>query len=512
MRAQAFTSPLEASIYVEGLRARPAFFVGFFLVAYALLWTAVDLFANPTPDPRLSIGVALGREWELGYAATPPLAPWILGLAHRVGGVTALYALGPLAVALTGWLVYWLARRIAGDRHGAMAIFLMVGVHPVAFPVGAFDADLVQMPLIAAAAIAWWQAVANRNRWGWIALGLICGLLAYAGVQGAFFLAALLLLTVATAQGRASLAENRDQIFAVSGLFLFTLMLTPRMIWLQHHGFAGVMQDFAIPEAETGRIDAPSLVAAVVLGHIGLLVIVALASRYFARDGEIAPVFMRAPIEAFGRRVAIVLALLPPLLGLAAAFLGGRQLPSSAAAPLLLYSGLLVMVMVGQALRVHRQRSVAVAALTLLFLPPALELSTALTAPWIEQGRSTNWPARDAARYMTGVYHTRTGRPLRFIAGSELEASALALMSRDRPRVFIADDPARSPWIARAEIEASGAIAVWEIDGAVTEPPPALVANLPPLVAESPLTLRWVRPGSLDFVRLGWAIIPPKAE
>lgn len=512
MRAQAFTSPLEASIYVEGLRARPAFFVGFFLVAHALIWTFVVWISNPTPDPKLAIGLAFGGEWELGYADTPPLAPWIIDLAYRAGGVLALYALGPLTVALTGWLVYWLARRIAGDRHGAMAVFLMVGVHPVAFPVGAFDSDLAQMPLIAGAAIAWWQAVVNGNRFGWVALGIVCGLLAYAGVQGAFFLAALLLMTAATARGRASLAENRDQIFAVSGLFIFTLMLTPRMIWLQHNDFAGVMQNLAVPARETGRIDAFSLVAAVVLGHIGLLVIVALASRFFARDGEIAPVFMRAPIEEFGRRLVIVLALLPPLFGLAAAMLSGMRFPSSAAAPLLLYSGLLVMVLMGPALRVHRQRSVAVAAITLLFLPPALELSTALAAPWIEQGRSTNWPAEAAARYVTDVYRTRTGQPLYFIAGSELQASALALMSRDRPRVFIANDPARSPWATRADIEASGGIAVWEIYGADAAPPPALTANLPPLVPESPLTLRWVRPGNLDFVRLGWAIIPPRTN
>jgi hypothetical protein len=28
-------------------------------------------------------------------------------------------------------------------------------------------------------------------------------------------------------------------------------------------------------------------------------------------------------------------------------------------------------------------------------------------------------------------------------------------------------------------------------------------------VPEAPMTLAWVRPGRLDPVRLGWAIIPP---
>jgi hypothetical protein len=127
----------------------------------------------------------------------------------------------------------------------------------------------------------------------------------------------------------------------------------------------------------------------------------------------------------------------------------------------------------------------------------------------MERGRSANWPAHEAARFMTDVYRTRTSRPLANVAGEEFTASAVALASRDRPRVFIDADPLRAPWLNRETIEREGAIAVWEILGANAAPPAALAERLPPLVSESPLTLRWVRPGNLDFVRLGWAIIPP---
>src|SRR5690606_3391562 len=136
------------------------------------IWTLVAWLANPTPDPAITIGLALGREWQLGYAETPPLAPWILELTYLAGGLLAVCALGPLCVALAGWLVYLLARRIAGDRHGAHAVFLMVGVHPVAFPIGAFDSNLAQMPLVALAVLARWHAVAGRNRFAWIVLGV----------------------------------------------------------------------------------------------------------------------------------------------------------------------------------------------------------------------------------------------------------------------------------------------------------------------------------------------------
>jgi len=511
MRAPAFTSPLEASIYVEGLRARPAFFVAALLVAHAAIWTLVAWLGNPTPDPKLTIGLALGHEWQLGYIATPPLAPWILEIAYQAGGLVAIYALGPTCVALAGWFVFLLARRIAGDRHGALAVFLMVGVHPVAFPIGAFDSDLVQMPLVALAVLAWWFAVVERNRVAWIVLGVACGVLAYAGVQGLFVLVTLLLLTGATPVGRAAVSENQDQIFAVSGLFVFTLLLTPRMIWLQNHGFAGAMQDFDLPVGEIARVDALGAGATVLLGHIGMLLLVALGSRYLAKDQDIAPVFMRPELLPFGKLVGIVLALVPPLLALVAAFLLGNRYPSTAAAPLVLYSGLLVVVLAGEALRVHRQRQVAVAGLTLLFLPPALELATAYASPFFgDVGRSTNWPAREAARYITDVYRTRTGKPLEFVVGEDVMASSIALLSRDRPHVFIDANPAVAPWADREKLESRGGVVVWRIRGPNAPPPASLTANLPPITAESPLTLRWVRSGNLDFERLGWAIVSPK--
>jgi hypothetical protein len=222
---------------------------------------------------------------------------------------------------------------------------------------------------------------------------------------------------------------------------------------------------------------------------------------------------MRPPLGKFSRATAITLALVPGLLALAASFLAGGRYPAVAAAPLVLFSGLLMVVLAGDALRVHRQRIVAVAALTLLFLPPALELATAYALPWVGAGgRFTNWPASDAARYVTDIYRTRTGRPLEYVVGGAATASAIALASRDRPHVFIDANPERSPWASREKIETAGAVVVWQIRGANAAPPASLAANLPPLVAEAPLTLRWVRPGNMDFVRFGWAIIPPKPQ
>ena len=76
-------------------------------------------------------------------------------------------------------------------------------------------------------------------------------------------------------------------------------------------------------------------------------------------------------------------------MALALGFASGVRQPITAAAPLFLYSGLLVMMFAADIARVHRQRAVAITALALLLLPPALDAASSLVAPWVaDRGRS----------------------------------------------------------------------------------------------------------------------------
>ena len=110
------------------------------LILHAILWTLAAVLADPIPDPKIAFGLAIGREWQLGYIGVPPLAPWVLQAVYAVlPSILAMKALGPLAAALTGWLLFGLARRIVGDRQGAIATLVMVSVLPVAYPVGALN-------------------------------------------------------------------------------------------------------------------------------------------------------------------------------------------------------------------------------------------------------------------------------------------------------------------------------------------------------------------------------------
>ncbi len=502
--------PLEASIFVEALRAHAGSFVAAALIVHAILWTLAPILSEPTPSPKIALGLATGREWLLGYPGLPPLAPWLMQAVYAaMRSIAAVKMLGPAMVAITGWLVFALARRVVGERQGAIAALVMVGVHPVAFPVGALDSAVLQMPLVAGAVLAWWRAVREGNQRAWLLLGLTLGLLPYAGALGIFLLAVLAGLTFASSTGRATLRAHDSYGGALMAFVILVIVAAPRVAWLVTHGFSGLIEDAAAVEP-LGVIPAYEAFGGAIAGHLGLLVLIVIASPLLGGGRAAATVVSRAPMASFKLVTVFVLATLPFVFAGVAASVLGLRTTISAFAPLLLYSGLFAVVIAGENLHIHRQRAAAFVAIMLFMLPPLLDALTGFVAPWVgNRGLPTNWPAAEVARAATETFRARTGKRLEIVVADPVTASEIALASRDRPHVFPNGDAALAPWIKEGDLRAKGAVAIWPIFRGNTAPPAALAANLPLFVPEAPLTLSWVLPGRLDPVRLGWAIIPP---
>jgi Dolichyl-phosphate-mannose-protein mannosyltransferase len=502
--------PLEASIFVEALRAHAGSFVAGALIVHAILWTLVPIISESTPSPKIALGLADGREWMLGYPGLPPLAPWLIQAVYAVThSIDVVKMLGPVMVAITGWLVFALARRIVGERQGAIAALVMVGVHPVAFPVGALDSALVEMPLVAGAVLAWWRAVREGYQRAWLLLGFTLGLLPYAGALGVFLLAALAGLTIASSTGRTTLRTHDSYGGAAMAFVIFAMVAAPRIAWLVTHGFSGLIEDAAAVEP-IGLIPAYEAFGGALAGHLGLVVLIVIASPLMGGGRAAATIVSRAPIFGFTLAMVLVLATLPFVLAGVAASVLGLRTTIGAFAPLLLYSGLFAVVLAGDSLRIHRQRTASFVAILLLVLPPIIDALAGFIAPWVgNRGLASNWPAAEVARAVTETFRARTGKRLEIVVADPVTASEIALASRDRPHVFPNGDPALAPWIKEGDLRAKGAVVIWPIYRGNTAPPASLAANLPLFVPEAPLTLSWARPGRLDPIRLGWAIIPP---
>lgn len=502
--------PLEASVFVEGLRAKPAWFAALALATHAVIWTAAMQLAESVPHPEAAVALALGREWMPGYAGAPPLPFWIAESVHRAtGSLFGLRLLAAVCVALAGWFVFLLARRIVGDRHAAIATLILVGVYPVAFPVGPFNGDTLQMPLAAAAVWLWWLAAGERKPNAWIILGLVLGAMFYVGPQPIVLFAVFAAITAVAPRARAALFRFDALSCLIFGLFVLAFVITPRMLWLAKNGFANLI---AGPGAgiDPRALSSPAeLPFTLLFGQAGMAVLVVLATVYAVRARENAPSFIRPPESLLAKRGVFALALLPTAIGVAALLALQIPVKVTAFSSLVLLTGLFAVLMTGEKILIRRQRIVAITALGLLLLPPVLEVALSFAPSYArDASRMTNWPAYNAARTLTDIYRTRTNRPLEFVIGERRRASLLAIASRDRPRIVIDGDLAQSPWVGEAELKAKGGIVFWEIRGADTSPPKELSDRLPPLTLEAPLRLPWAR-GGADPVRLGWAILPP---
>ena len=500
--------PLEASIFVEGLRAIPAGFLGIGLIAHALLWAVATHLAEPSPPPQMAVALALGREWLAGYAELPPLAAWLSEAIYRATHSLFLLRLAAaLCVAIAGWILFLFARRIVGERHGAISILLMVSVFPVAFPGSSLTGELLQMPLAAAAILTWWLAASERNPGAWIVLGAILGSMIYAGPQALALAAAFAGATLLSARFRAAASRVGALLSIACGLLVFAFVAGPRLFWLWQNGWQNLFSGSGAGILPGEMVSPLRLPFSLMLGHFGFALILFLATANVAKES--APFFIRERTTLSSRRSVISLAIAPALLTLIALYALSYPARLQFFSPLLMLSGFAAVLIGGGRLVIRRQRLVGAIALIFLFAPVVMQFLFSFAPGWFGENRSANWPAAAAARTFTEIYHTRTGRPLEFIVGERVQSAQIAILSNDRPRIFIGADTKGSLWIDEAEFKKKGGIVFWEIRGADNAPPAEFSARLPAFAEEAPLRLPWSRGGG-DPVRLGWAIVPPQ--
>jgi hypothetical protein len=504
------SGPLEASIFVEALRGTPATFLALGLIAHALLWAVATQIAEPSPPPQMAIALALGREWMLGYEQMPPLAAWLsAAIFHVTGSLFAVRLAAALCVAAAGWILFLFARRIMGERHAAIAVLLMVSVFPVAFPGSSLTGDLVQMPLAAAAFLLWRIATSERNPNAWILLVAVLGTMLYAGPQALALIAALIAITLLGARTRAAVFRFDAALCIAVAILVFVFMAGPRVLWFWQNGWHNLFAGAGAGIAAEEMLSPYRMPLALLLGHFGFALLIFLATAYATREKESAPVFIREQVSFSTRRNMIALAIAPALLALIALYLFAQPVRQQFFSPLLMLSGIAAVLIGGVRLIVRRQRLVGVIALIFLLAPIVMQAFFSFAPGWFGDNRASNWPAGAAARTFTEIYHTRTGRPLKYIVGERVIAAQIAVMSADHPHVYIDADRAHSRWIDDAEFRKKGGVAFWQIRGADAAAPEELRKRLPAFVEEAPLRLPWARGGG-DPVRIGWAIVPPQ--
>src|SRR5579875_3378427 len=402
--------------------------------------------------------------------------------------------------------VFTLGRAVVGTRHAVLAVLLMVGIAAFTVPSPDFGPGVLAAPLWALALMHYWRALGEDRRGAWFLLAIDLGLLLLASYVGAILVLLLVAFTPLSRRGRAALRFPEPWL----ALVLLAIILLPHVWWLvaaRDLVLAGIGESVAAGKLAPGL----RLLAALIGSHLGLLLLIALASGWPRRKGERAPEINRAPVNPLARRYVYAFAFMPAVAALAVAVVGHRVVAFDRIAPLVVLSGLAAILAAGDRALLYRERATSSAWLGLLFAPPAMVVLALALLPWIGGvDPRVAQPAADEGAFFADSYQRRTGRPLLYVTGDPRVAPLVALGARSRPHVYFAWAPERSPWASAEDVREQGGVVVWRIDDNATAPPPALKALFPEMVPEVPRFFARPVQGTLPLIRIGWAVIRPR--
>jgi hypothetical protein len=497
------------SLLIEFLRGRPAAVFWTVALTQAVLWTIVPALFYSAPPGEVPLLLAVGREFMLGSYLGPPLAFWLGEIAFRVAGTFGLYALSQACIVVAYWAVFMLGRRIVGTRHAVLAVLLMVGISAFTVPTPNFGPAILAAPLWALALLFYWRAVGDGERGNWFLLGIDLGLLLLANYAGLILVALLILFTLATSAGRRALLHPEPWLAGV----LFAIVIFPHAAWLwtQRDLVLSGLNDSIVV---AGRLSPGVwLTLTLVLTHLGLALLVFLASGWPRKRRDRAPEIDRNAVAPFARVYVFVFALAPALAAIAIAFATDRLGPLDRITPLVVLSGLAAIVAGSDKALLYRERLVSYAWLGLLIAPPLMVVLGLAFLPWtFKTELAIAQPANAEGSFFADSFRRRTGKPLEYVTGDMRVALLVALGAPSRPHVYFNWAPERSPWVTAADLRTHGGLLLWPLADNAGAPPALLKSQFPELVPEVPRSFPRPVQGFLPLIRLGWAVLRPTGQ
>src|SRR5215218_1157692 len=498
-----------ASLIVELIRSRPKLVVWTLAIAQAALWLLVPSLFYSAPPGDLPRVMAIGREFQLGSGFGPPLAYWLAEIAYRAAfnSMLGVYALAQGCVIVTYLALFALGREIVGPRHAALAVVLMVGIFAFTMRTPEFGPALLAAPLWTLILLHYWRAVEQGRRLYWYFIGLKFGLLLLTTYLGVLLLMLLLVFTAATERGRAAVVHLEPWAAGV----IMVLVFFPHLIWFDEAREALNLVALSGGGAPDRASAFVSIGGAVVIAHAGFLALIAVATAP-ERGGREPPNVDRPALDPFARLFVYYFALVPVWAALLFLTLIGRAGLFVGVAPLVVFSGLAVVVAAGDSIRIQHQRGAALLWMALLIGPPIGAIAMVTVLPWIfPLDLRVTLPSRAMGQFFAESFQRRTGQPLAVVAGESRLSELVALSVPTRPSLLLQAAPERTRWVSPQMLNEKGAVVVWTATDATGAPPTEIRAQFPDLVAELPQRFERRIEGRRAPLRVGWAVIRPRA-
>jgi hypothetical protein len=291
------------------------------------------------------------------------------------------------------------------------------------------------------------------------------------------------------------------------------VLALPYLVWLIRADIIGLPHMPALLQIIGARlVHGAALFGRLLLAMSAIALLVAINSGWFARNKEDAPVIFRPPAGPLASYFVYFFAVAPALGGSLIAGLFDLDQVFGGAGIALLMSGLAVIVASGDLIELRQQHILRVVWSGAVIAPVIAVLAGAIFLPWMTGSEvATSLPARAIGRFFGDNFQRRTNQRLQAVTGDEQLASLIALDS-SRPHLFFDATPKRTPWLTREKFNQTGGVVVWRASDTAGTPPPDIAQHFPGLVPEVPQTFDRLVNGRAPILRIGWAIIRPKAS
>jgi 4-amino-4-deoxy-L-arabinose transferase-like glycosyltransferase len=498
------------SLPIEILRTQPRLVFWLAMLTQAACWILVPSLFYAAPPGELAEMLSTAHHFERLLAVVPPLAYWLAEIAMRMGGLFGVYVLSQICVVIALWAVFTLGCSTLGDRHAALGTLLMTGVYFVTVPTPEFSPAILAMPLWALALLHFWRAVGEDRELYWLALAADLTLLLLTTSLATYLIGLLVLFAMLNPQCRARLATSGSVVAALIVLF----MLIPHALWFKDGGVdLPTLPNLRSADLIEKNVHALlRLLALLLIGHAGLAVMAVVAASAFRRPQSEAALFVRKQPTELASSFIYFFALVPPLLLVIFAVIAGYSGPVSFG-PVVILSGLVIVLASGDVVAIFRQRTTVFTWFVFLLAPPVIAVIAAMLVPWtaLADPRVT-LPAKEMGRFFTENFERRTGEKLEFVTGDPSLAALIAVGSPSRPLVFNNRDADQLRLLTQEQLFEKGAIVVWRATDSAGTPPIDIRTRFPDLVPEVPRIFERRVEGRLPQLRIGWALIRPKAQ
>jgi hypothetical protein len=497
------------SLIIELIRARPRLIVWLVVLFQAALWLILPLLLYRSPPGDLATVLAYGREYQVGTYLGPPLAFWLADIAFRAAGnhVFGVYLLAQLCAITTFVTLFQLSRAIVGGQQAVLAVLLTMTVTAFSSPGVEFGPLVLARPLWALLLLHSWQLIGQGRRNAWFAWSIEAGLLLLTTPAAIGLLLLISGFALTTRRGRRTLMSF-DPLFA---LLVIVVLVLPYLIWLIRADTMALPPWPDIADLSGRALHWVALLGGLLLAISGIGLLTMLNSGWFGRKAQEAPILYRPPVDRLARDYVYSFAIAPALAGSLIAGLFNLDRVAGGAGIALMMSGLAVIVAAGDLIQLRRQRVLRTVWAAALVAPALLVTAATLFLPWTGSSEvATSLPATGIARFFGDSFERRTNQRLRAVTG-DAQLATLISLDAGRPHLFLDTAPERTPWLTLTKFNQTGGVVIWRASDTSGTPPADIARRFPGLVPEVPRAFEWLVTGRQPLLRIGWAIVRPKA-